>query len=374
MTQECTDGHRVGIQPHTGRRPYLDYLRAGATLSVICGHVVALAASMLPPYSPSYRILELFRFVFTISNMVFLMISGALLLPVQGERAGTFYRKRFLKVAVPMVICYLLYVCAKEGFLWLRPDHWIPMLRRILAGPPEEAPHFWLVYAILGLYVLTPFLRWIVHNIPDTVFYGVMAVIFLVCGLDTYLPLLGVPSPFTAVTGSFAGVFLLGYFLADRCGRCAEGVFFAAGIVSLAVSFALIFTTDNYYSYLFLNAPTMLFCASAVFLGVKRLCGGMRSTPRPVAFLGRYSYSVLLIHWGVMHVAVKRILRVDVLSGGIWGGCLLMIVLTAAGSMVGAVAFDRLLILPLQRGAACIWSGLCRIGRALFLKKEKPEE
>ena len=75
-----------------------------------------------------------------------------------------------------------------------------------------------------------------------------------------------------------------------------------------------------------------------------------------------------------MHVAVKRILRVDVLSGGIWGGCLLMIVLTAAGSMAGAVAFDRLLILPLQRGAACIWSGLCRIGRALFLKKEKPEE
>ena len=108
MTQECTDGHRVGIQSHTGRRPYLDYLRAGATLSVICGHVVALAASMLPPYSPSCRILELFRFVFTISNMVFLMISGALLLPVQGERAGTFYRKRFLKVAVPMVVCYLL--------------------------------------------------------------------------------------------------------------------------------------------------------------------------------------------------------------------------------------------------------------------------
>lgn len=37
-----------------------------------------------------------------------------------------------------------------------------------------EAPHFWLVYVIIWLYVLTPFMRYIVHNIPDTVLSGVI--------------------------------------------------------------------------------------------------------------------------------------------------------------------------------------------------------
>ena len=358
MTQECTDVQNRRTQQHTGRRPYLDYLRAGAALSVICGHVVALAASMLPQEELSYRILELFRFVFTVSNVVFLMISGALLLPVRGESAVTFYRKRFFRVVFPMVIYYILYVCAKEGLVWLCPDHWLPMAKRILSGPPEEAPHFWLIYVILGLYVLTPFLRWIVHNIPDAVLAGVIAVIFFICGLDTYLPLFGVPSPFSAIVGSFAGVFLMGHYLADRCSRRGEQVFFLGGAVSFAISFALIFTTNDYYDYLFLNAPTMMLCAAAVFLGVKRLCEGCRRTPRPVALFGRYSYSVLLIHWGVMHVAVKQILRVDVLSGGIWGGCFLMIALTAVLSLAGAMVLDQLLILPLQRGISWV-TGRC---------------
>ena len=107
------------------------------------------------------------------------LISGALLLPVKGESAGQFYRKRFLKVLVPMVIYYILYVCAKEGFVWLLPDHWGAMLKRILLGAPEEAPHFWLIYVIIWLYVLTPFFRYVVQHIPDSVLSGLVAVILI---------------------------------------------------------------------------------------------------------------------------------------------------------------------------------------------------
>lgn len=343
-----------GIQQHTGRKAYLDDLRAGATLFVICGHVVALAASMLTPKSLPYVLLELFRFVFTTSNLVFLMISGALLLPVRTESAWVFYRKRLFKVVFPMVVYYILYVCAKEGFVWLLPDHWLPMFRRMLQGPPVEAPHFWLIYVILGLYVLTPFLRWIAGHIPDGVFAGVMGVIVVICGLDTYLPAFGVRSLFSMVVDSFAGVFLLGYFLADRCSRRAENLFLAGGIVSFLISFVLIVRTETYIDYIYQNAPTMMLAAAAVFLTVKRLASASEGAPRLIRLFGRYSYEVLLIHWGVMHVAVKQILRVDVLSGGIWGGCLVMIALTAVLSLAGAIVLDRLLIWPLQRAAGWV--------------------
>ena len=147
------------------------------------------------------------------------MISGALLLPVKDESAGQFYRKRFLKVLVPMVIYYILYVCAKEGFVWLRPDHWGAMLKRILLGAPEEAPHFWLIYVIIWLYVLTPFFRYVVQHIPDSVLSGLVVVILIFQILGTYWDTLYYNSIASGILGSFAGVFILGYYLTREQGR-----------------------------------------------------------------------------------------------------------------------------------------------------------
>ena len=63
-----------------------------------------------------------------------------------------------------------------------------------------------------------------------------------------------------------------------------------------------------------------------------------------VRIIGKYSYSILLIHWGVLHYAVKQVLHVNVLSGGIVGGCLLAVLLTFALSFVGAVILDQTII------------------------------
>lgn len=330
------------------RKVYLDVLRVIATLFVICVHTVSLAATMVTPQSTSYYVLEIFNFAFLSCNLLFVMISGALLLPVKGEKLGTFLGKRFTKVAIPMVIYYILYVCAKEDIEWLYPNHWLPMLRRILTGAPEEAPHFWLVYVIIWLYVLTPFLRWIVQHIPDTVLAGVMLVVFLVNALDTYLPIWGMNPHLSLVVDSFAGVFLLGYFLSEKRSVWVENLLIAGGIISFGISCILILHTQNYVQYIFQNAPTMMLYASAIFLGVKRLLGNRKEESRLLCLVSRYSYSILLIHWGVLHFVVKQILHVNVLSGGIIGGCLLMILLTFVLSLIGAMILDHTIIWLVQ--------------------------
>lgn len=323
------------------RKVYLDYLRIIATLFVICIHTVSLAASMVNPGSTEFYILESLTFAFWVCNLLFIMISGALLLPVQGERIGTFYRKRLSKVAIPMVVCYIIYVCAKEGFVWLKPDHWLPMIQRILTGAPEEAPHFWLIYVLIWLYVLTPFLRWIVAHIPDSVLSGVIAVAFLVCALDTYLPIWGINGHLAPVVDSFVAVFLLGYFLTKEHKLWVEILIYIGGAISFVVSCLWIMQTPDYGAYIYQSTPTMMLYAAAIFLGIKCLATKRTQTNRVVQLVSKYSYSMLLLHWGVLHVAVKQILQVNVLGGGIIGGCLLMVLLTFLISFVGAVIFEH---------------------------------
>ncbi len=332
-----------------GRRVYLDELRLLATVFVVCVHTLELARTFLAPGTVSFQVAEVFHFVFLSCNLLFIMISGALLLPVKDERVGTFFARRFSKVAVPFFVYYILYVCAKEGVGVLAPDYWLTFLKRILSGPPVEAPHFWLIYIILWLYVLTPFLRYLVQNIPDGVLAGVVAVLFFVSALDTYLPLFGMDAHLSSVVDSYAGVFVLGYFLSGRCTRRAENLMLAGGIASFAVTCYIFFNHGWYDDYVYNTAPTMMLFSAALFVGAKRLAEHKTGGGIVLRLVSRYSFSILLIHWAVLHVIVKDLLHVDVTSGGVVGGCLLMIVLTLVFSLLGGMVIDFVLVQPLQR-------------------------
>ncbi len=345
-----------GKEPGSSYRPFLDILRVIATLFVVAIHTVSYAASLTERASASYQVLTLFVFTFVSCNLLFVMISGALLLPVQHESAGAFYRKRLLKVAVPLVVYYILYVCAKNGVIaTLSPAKLPGLFVRMLSGAPVEAPHFWLIYVILFLYLITPLLRWFLGHIPDAVCRGLIIAIFVTNAVSCYLPLLGIALPLMdRVVGTYAGVYVLGYYLSKENIRRQNAFFLAAGVLSYLFTACLIFGTSNYENYIYGNAPTMMFYAAGLFVLVKDLAQrNPRSLPADGTFrapgwlfvrlVSRYSYSVLLIHWGVLHVLVKQILRVNVLGGGIWGGCFAMFALTFLFSLLGAILLDNTL-------------------------------
>lgn len=331
------------------RKLYLDYVRFLATIFVISVHVVELAKTQLCAGTLEFRITEVCHFIFLSCNLLFVMTSGALLLPIKGECLKDFYIKRFSKVVIPFLVYYVIYVCAKEGVRCLYPSYWLIFLQRILTGAPIEAPHFWLIYVILWLYILTPFFRYLVQNILDGVFSGVIVVIFIVNALDTYLPLFGMDAHLSGIVDTYAGVFLLGYYISGRADRRAENLLIAGGVLSFLITGYIIFCHGWYDDYIYNNAPTMLLFAAALFLGTKRLAERRVTKGILLQLVSRYSFSVLLIHWAVLHVVVKDILKVNIMSGGIVGGCLLAIVLTLILSLAGGIFFDFVLIQPLQR-------------------------
>ena len=147
------------------------FLRVIATVFVICVHTVALAKTTAAPGTLLFRVLEVFNYTFLSCNLFFVIISGALLLPVKGERCRGFCAP--LYPCLPshswsITICMSVPKRESDGSLSVAVGTdaaaVLPSDRR------WKRPHLWLVYVIISLYVLTPFLRYLrCRHIPDPV-------------------------------------------------------------------------------------------------------------------------------------------------------------------------------------------------------------
>ena len=239
-------------------------------------------------------------------------------------------------------LLYFICVC-QRGVRLASPRLLGSHVKTYSARAPEEAPHFWLIYVIIWLYVLTPFFRYVMQHIPDSVLSGLVAVILIFQILGTYWDTLYYNSIASGILGSFAGVFILGYYLTREQWR-RKYFIYGAGILSVCLAVRHIFSGAQYHRYLFNNAPLMVFYTMAVFLFVRQIYVKAETEHFFTKLISRYSFGILLIHWGVLHYLVKQIFHVSPTDFGVIGGSLLMIVLTLFFSLIGAMVLDRTLI------------------------------
>lgn len=86
---------------------------------------------------------------------LFVMISGFFLLPVK-EEMDTFFKKRFIRVAVPFVIWCMLYAIYK---VFMGQTSWTEAGVNILHIPVNfgtDVGHLWYIYMLIGLYLFAP--------------------------------------------------------------------------------------------------------------------------------------------------------------------------------------------------------------------------
>ena len=82
--------------------------------------------------------------VISVGVNLFIMISGYLLLD-KVETVKDFFKKRFFSILPLFVVFNIVYI-----YFY---NHSFIAVKKI------SAPHFWYIYMILGLYLLTPWLR-----------------------------------------------------------------------------------------------------------------------------------------------------------------------------------------------------------------------
>jgi surface polysaccharide O-acyltransferase-like enzyme len=244
------------------------------------------------------------------ARVLFIMISGYLLLSMQPTGILPFLKRRLWKLILPLVFWGAFYI------LWNgeNPDGLVKAVKFIARSlyTGEVEFHLWFLYAFLGLYLFVPVLQIFLKSARESDVWYIVVVWFLVVPLSSLAYMIS--GRMNALGGlgyfsSFLGPFLLGYLLGKKdIGR--KWVVAAWILIPLTVAAETAylyfqtdadkFMNDAWFDSLAINIS---FYGCCLYLTLKDL--GLRlqakikagsTLPVWLERLSRLSFGVILIH------------------------------------------------------------------------------
>ena len=281
---------------------WMDAFRAFAPYVIIFVHVFQY--SPVADYGPEITIAAA---ICNAAVSCFLLISGALLLPV-ATATPKFYRKRFGKVVPALLLWSLIYVAEQWATGAVTAGGAVMKLLTVPLVPAEGV--IWFLYIIIACYLFMPVLSIIIRHASLRLIEGLLAVWLISCSL----PFLGyfVPSYLATKTVMFQfysvlGMPLLGWWLMKHPERLRDARVRAFGIgvfVLLGIAlplFAYVHTTGEQARFDLLNtdfAANVNLYGVAMFLLFRGLFGRVEKAWMPigaiVADASRYSMGIYL--------------------------------------------------------------------------------
>lgn len=290
-----------------GRAAYIDVARIVAIVAVVCIHVLSLVPASVPRGSGRWWLGLTGNAAARWSVPVFVMLSGALLLdPCRRESLGAFYRRRLTRVGVPAVAWIGLYYVFR---MLAHHEQLTParMWREILQA--RTYYHLYFLYAILGLYAVTPFLRVFVRAASRVELTAVTVLALSAAALDQLLGATAhISSPTYALTLflPYLGYFLAGYLLRDVrvpawTGWLLGGVFGVTVAAEVGVSMLLtarggiadLQVPMSYFSFLTVAMSLSVFLLLARWRPPARISAGSR---RRLHLAAAATFGVYLAH------------------------------------------------------------------------------
>lgn len=216
---EMTEGMKEAAE-YSGRKEYLDVLRGLAAIGVIFIHV---SANNWYGYigSGQWTIFTIYEGFFKASVLIFFEISGVLYLNSKREKT---LKDLYIR-SVGRLLLFLLFWALVYKMVRLPwsggsfSDNLRNACIEIFTGNTET--HLWFLYAIIGLYVLVPVLRPIVHGASRSQLKYAVAVFFV---FGSVCEMLGMFPDFAVIANNlnkiragmsfgYVGCFLLGAYL-----------------------------------------------------------------------------------------------------------------------------------------------------------------
>ncbi|MGB4661132.1 MAG: acyltransferase family protein [Mobilitalea sp.] len=239
---------------------YLDALRIFAIFFVILLHVAALNLDTEPVYSFNWNVFSIYDILARFCVPVMVMISGSLFLdPTRIITIKSLYTKRIFRVVTAYLfwsVIYALYVLL-ENRQPMSASVIITFAKNVLAG----YTHMWFCYMIVGLYIITPFIRKIVENEILLKYFLIISFVstILIPSLQL-IPALSLSTVLTSKLNLFLGLgysfyFVVGYYISKTdISKKIAGLIYALGIVSIL--FAILMTS---YLSIRTNTPVRIF-------------------------------------------------------------------------------------------------------------------
>jgi len=253
---------------------------------------------------------NLFETISRCSVPVFVMISGSLLLSSEKPILYMpFLKKRTGKIFFPLLgwsFIYYLYNVFSGG----NPFSITDFGRLFLTD--GISVHFWFMYMILGLYLVTPLVKILVNNASkkDLQYFLLLWVMAsVIFKLIEFLIGIAIQLELYFVT-NYVGYFILGYFLSKyELSQRVKWLSYIGAICGLIMTFFFTYydTVDQkgalaefWYEY---HSPNVLLVSIGVFVLFKDIFrAATRPLPKVINIINTSSFGIYLVHLLVMKV------------------------------------------------------------------------
>lgn len=243
------------------RISYFDVLRTVAIFFVVVIHCCIVPFSSLSIGSRNWLATVLFESASRWAVPIFMMISGALHLSKKRD-VSTFFKKNVLKIVIILLSWRLVYAIADVSAGSSLLDY--------VYGFVRGHYHLWFLYMLLGLYLITPFLKAFLDDPKLLKLYLLISFIFGIALPELVDIFIAIPSCFDDIAlrlehslglfgfGKLLGYsfyFVLGYYLYHKKPKTKYvKKIYIAGLIGLLFTFFM-----TWWFSVMTNSPTSIF-------------------------------------------------------------------------------------------------------------------
>ncbi|HLN88587.1 MAG TPA: acyltransferase family protein [Candidatus Binatia bacterium] len=257
----------------------VDIIRTVAIVMVILLHAAIEPTPNIDIMSPQgiqvWLASDVYNSIARVAVPLFVMLTGALILQPNkvDEPLRVFFKKRWNRIGIPILfwgVAYFAWDFFVRGYALTSTF----ILQGVLAGPYF---HFWYLYILVGLYLITPLLRVVVAHADWRLIKYFLVIWFIGSGIIPLLALYASISPqivwFRQNIFLFTG--LLGYFILGayitkfQLRKSILGIMlFLSSIFTIMGTYFLVATLGEQYGQVFLDASSfsVIIASVALFL------------------------------------------------------------------------------------------------------------
>lgn len=258
---------------------WIDNVRVIAIIFVVLLHVSSYGVVNFDVHLNDWMIANIFDSISRWSVPVFFIISGFLLLDLtKKDTIVQFYKKRVFKVIIPLLIWTIFFIFFQ--FIRLKYkgitsfNFYDNVLYPLYLGEPYY--HLWFIYAILVLYLITPFLKYFISIFKVKDIFLITIILFIFSILYNWQ--VNTKHFFLIESLKYLPYFLLGYLY--RFVPIKKGLFYWSCLFFILSLFVTIYFTyilyiQNldyklyFYTYLSISTVPMSISIFYIFLYIK---------------------------------------------------------------------------------------------------------
>lgn len=291
--------------------PYMDGLRVMSIFLMIMLHVCGYGYRYYPVNSSTWLVLNFFMSVTGVCIVMFVMISGALMLDKE-ITIKEMLKQRVVKLMMTFFIWSFLYACYEglSGILLRGVAIDTKLAETFISNLMIGRYHLWFLYMMAALYLITPLLRLLTIKKDHFEYFLVLAFVFgsvwkllaLIPFLSNVLHSIGYMLHIDFVLG-YSGVFMLGYYLhkyelSENVKKCIHGFALLSVAITFIGSSMISMHLHQVYMGLFTYTLPMYIClASSIFLLFKEHYGKIsKGLQQSVSWIAPYCFGIYLVH------------------------------------------------------------------------------